>query len=114
MRLVALILASASAVQMVHPGHQEVSIAVHVTEHGGMPVDEWIRIDAIQDENPDNWEDHHDDGSDGDWSDGDWSDDDHDDDQEEPFVGGYCDYIYTNTSAWQDVTTGADDSSEHS
>ena len=76
MKLFAAILASASAVQMVHPGYEEVAIAVHVVEHGGMPVDEWIAIDAIQDENPANWEDHTD-GSDG-WSDGtgDWSDGD--------------------------------------
>ena len=107
MKLAALILATASAVQMVHPGYQEVAIAVHVVEHGGMPVDEWIAIDAIQDENPDNWEDHDDE------TDGDWSDDDHDfSDHEDPFAG-VCENVYTSTSVWHDPTTGDDDTHAH-
>ena len=97
MKIAASILATASAVQMVHPGYQEVAIAVHVTEHDGMPVDEWIAIDAIQDENPEHWEDH-DDGSDGDWS---------DDDHDEP-ESNHCEHIYTYFSTWHDASTGED------
>ena len=97
MKLAALILATASAVQMVHPGYQEVALAVHVVEHGGVPVDEWIAIDAIQDENADHWEDH-DDGTDGDW--------------EDPWYG-VCENVYTSTSVWHDPTSGTDDTHEH-
>ena len=105
MKIAALILATASAVQMVHPGYEEVAVAVHVVQHGDTPVDEWIAIDAIQDENPDHWEDHDDD------TDGDWSDDDHGD-HEDPLYG-HCENVYTSTSGWHDPTTGTDDTHDN-
>ena len=107
MKLAALILATASAVQMVHPGYQEVALAVHVVDHDGTPVDEWIAIDAIQDENADNWEDH-DDGTDGDWSDDEFDFGDH----EDPWYG-VCENVYTSTSVWHDATLEEDDVHEH-